>query len=508
MFVEEKEIPLDKEEQLMIKKNVIPNQNLELHKGIINRYNRDIKQYNKSVEPTTRMIKYKEYEKYRNLPRINTNNLQERVLYSKIQDVVDLKNVEVKPDLEGFDNLKDKIKEDLEKFNQRFLNSMQKDLESVKKRMTKIDKIKYNNVVREIGNIREEGDLNKFKEQRKKINDNMVEDVRKKKLINIDFYSDKRIFIESFKTCMKSNMSEIYDKKIIDEYKMIDKTFVIKNNLKNVFQSLSKYEDKEFIKDVNNKENVIVNNSNKDKISKNNQLNIKESNSKIVKKGNLLNSNSSNQIDTSSSVREKSRSFLAKLKDILIRILTYLFQNNIRVDVIMEKNPFAQGPLSREKSYLYFESIKTNNTRGLSILLSQDPSLVFDFDFIGQTGYHWCAKRNNWECLNILISYGCHVNLYDNFRRTPLFLAASNSQEDTMRILMNNEANPFIKDSSGKTAMDVIEHPRLKRLLLDHCERVSYMNNKNYFKQRVLAHHKKTMLQLFSKKKKIKLIED
>ena len=66
MFVEEKEIPLDKEEQILIKKNVIPNQNVELHKGIINRYNRDIRQYNKSVEPTTRMIKYKEYEKSSN----------------------------------------------------------------------------------------------------------------------------------------------------------------------------------------------------------------------------------------------------------------------------------------------------------------------------------------------------------------------------------------------------------------------------------------------------------
>lgn len=104
--------------------------------------------------------------------------------------------------------------------------------------------------------------------------------------------------------------------------------------------------------------------------------------------------------------------------------------------------------------------------------LKKDRKLLFDYDYFGQTCYHWAAKRNYNELLRELMIYGKHVNLYDNCKRTPLHLAASNNHFESAKILLENEASPYVKNINNETPIEVTTDLRIKKLIED-AEKVS-----------------------------------
>lgn len=200
---------------------------------------------------------------------------------------------------------------------------------------------------------------------------------------------------------------------------------------------------------------------------------------------------------------------IKKLRDVLVNSLGYLFQNNIHVQQFTTINPFPKYPYSREKSLLFFECIKINDVKGINHLIRQDRLILFDIDYFGQTGYHWAAKRNHLECLRELISWGKHINLYDFKNRTPLFLASMNNNADCVKTLLDNDANPFMKNVDGQCPMDVTTDPSVKNLLFECCESKNYLNHKNFFRQRVLKFHKEVISSYFLEeyKKKFEYIK-
>lgn len=67
---------------------------------------------------------------------------------------------------------------------------------------------------------------------------------------------------------------------------------------------------------------------------------------------------------------------------------------------------------------------------------------------------------------------GKHLNLMDNNSRTPLFLAAQNNHYESVRILLDNDASPFLKNIDGLTALDICKDIKIKKLI-EEAEKVS-----------------------------------
>lgn len=92
--------------------------------------------------------------------------------------------------------------------------------------------------------------------------------------------------------------------------------------------------------------------------------------------------------------------------------------------------------------------------------------------------------------LVFLIQKGNHINQYDNNRRTPLWLAAKNHHPRICEILLEKQANPFVENKEGRKPIDVTSDVNVKKVIGDYMDKYSWMNNKNFFKSKVLKHHK------------------
>eukprot|EP00731_Ephydatia_muelleri_P005062 Em0002g1238a len=87
------------------------------------------------------------------------------------------------------------------------------------------------------------------------------------------------------------------------------------------------------------------------------------------------------------------------------------------------------------------------------------PSAQAIFDscegLFGYTALHIAALNGHFDVLNFLLSKGGNPNLQSNNGSTPLHLAASRCRVECVRCLVRFNADPFVKDSSGRTAKQV-----------------------------------------------------
>ena len=70
--------------------------------------------------------------------------------------------------------------------------------------------------------------------------------------------------------------------------------------------------------------------------------------------------------------------------------------------------------------------------------------------------------------LDILLSFGKHHNQKDFKGRTPIYLAAVNNNKDMCKYLLDNNANPFLKDKDNKSPADVAGSMELKYFLMGY----------------------------------------
>jgi ankyrin repeat protein len=77
--------------------------------------------------------------------------------------------------------------------------------------------------------------------------------------------------------------------------------------------------------------------------------------------------------------------------------------------------------------------------------------------------------------VKLLLKYGAEVNVQANNQDSPLHDAAENNHYDVVKLLLNNGADPFVKNAYDRTPLDVCNLPRIRLLLEDairNCERV------------------------------------
>ena len=131
----------------------------------------------------------------------------------------------------------------------------------------------------------------------------------------------------------------------------------------------------------------------------------------------------------------------------------------------MENNPFQSKPFQLKNSPEFIEAVKYDKFDELENLL-RNPNLLFSYDYLQQTGFHWAAKRNKLRAARTMLIYGNCVNLFDINKMTPLALAAKNNKYEMCQLLCENGANPWIANIDGKRPCDLTTDMKIKSYLL------------------------------------------
>lgn len=181
---------------------------------------------------------------------------------------------------------------------------------------------------------------------------------------------------------------------------------------------------------------------------------------------------------------------IKKFKDTLIRILSFLYFNKVPIRQFHSRNPFNSLPFKSSKSNLFFEKIKLNDLDYVSLLLKYDNSLLFEFDYFGQSPFHWAAKRNYVSLLNLLLKFGSPINTFDHLKRTPLHLACLNEHVESIMVLLENEANPFFLDKFNNRPIDLTNNKKCVTVLLEYQDKYAVFNTRQFFKKKVIRYHK------------------
>ena len=88
-----------------------------------------------------------------------------------------------------------------------------------------------------------------------------------------------------------------------------------------------------------------------------------------------------------------------------------------------------------------------------------DAEVVIDGeDDEGETALHRCAVDGNESCIKLLLSRGANVNhVSEQSGTTALMCAAYGENAACVQLLLEHRADKSLRDSGGKTALDIAE---------------------------------------------------
>jgi ankyrin repeat protein len=131
-------------------------------------------------------------------------------------------------------------------------------------------------------------------------------------------------------------------------------------------------------------------------------------------------------------------------------IIRLLIQRGANVDA---KTEGLRHPVAYEVGLtpLHLATYRTN-IENVRTLVDIGKAKVNVKSSLGNTPLHKAASRENGERIaQFLIDRGAHVNVKDRRGQTPLHKAVACGLINTVKMLLNNGAIPFIQDSSGDT---------------------------------------------------------
>jgi ankyrin repeat protein len=169
--------------------------------------------------------------------------------------------------------------------------------------------------------------------------------------------------------------------------------------------------------------------------------------------------------------------------EILKSNLIFLRDNHITIEEFTKNNPINIKPFQFKESIDFLDAVKYDKFDVIENMLHNNKSLLFCFDYLHHTAFHWAAKRNKIKAMKILLTYGKCVNLVDNNKMTPLHLAAQNNFYDAVQILCDNGANPLMENIDGKKPSELSSDFRI-RSFLNSAEDMFPIGLKNRIKQK------------------------
>ena len=168
------------------------------------------------------------------------------------------------------------------------------------------------------------------------------------------------------------------------------------------------------------------------------------------------------------------------------QIIKLLYKKNTlisgnKVLQIMDENLKPCLNRNEESKYL-FQALTAGDEAEVRREIYKHPILIFDTDLFGQTPLHICAKKNIYNLIPLFVIMGANIDAQDQGGRTPLIIASENHCYESLVLLLNDIADPNIKDSLGRKAIDCTNDEVfvtiLKRVaLLHHLYQFSKIRN-------------------------------
>ena len=114
-------------------------------------------------------------------------------------------------------------------------------------------------------------------------------------------------------------------------------------------------------------------------------------------------------------------------------------------------------PHNQRTSIIFIQAIRDKNYNKVIEMVQNNFLLALDFDDFNQTPLHWCAKRNLYQCISLIVSKGANINAKDLGGRTPMHIAVKNNAIESLEVILYELGNPLIKDNMGLMPIDYSE---------------------------------------------------
>jgi len=86
-------------------------------------------------------------------------------------------------------------------------------------------------------------------------------------------------------------------------------------------------------------------------------------------------------------------------------------------------------------------------------MLRFDPSLVRVRDRMGWTAFYMCSRRERYDAMRFLLTYGADINLLERGYESPVHFAANSNSAELMRFLISHGADVDLKDKNDRTPL-------------------------------------------------------
>ena len=163
-------------------------------------------------------------------------------------------------------------------------------------------------------------------------------------------------------------------------------------------------------------------------------------------------------------VKYTKKEILSRMKKCIIKAAIHFKRLSITLNDLYTKY-LINDP---EKNEIYLnkliESIKYKNLEKANLILDEYKFLVLHYDVFKQTPLHWASKRNVYQLISKIVSYGADVDSLDQVGYSSLHLAIINNNFESVVFLFLNYASPFIKDKYGKKPIEYCKNYKMEIL--------------------------------------------
>lgn len=146
---------------------------------------------------------------------------------------------------------------------------------------------------------------------------------------------------------------------------------------------------------------------------------------------------------------------LKKWITVMVKCAIHFRHLDIDIKDFYSKNKKVAEPYKHEKAFELFLTVKRKDKTKFVKLIREDKSLVYDFDHFNQTILHWIAKKNLYDWISFAVKNGAVINALDYTGRTPLHVACSRGNLQSVMVFLYEMAYPFYKDNNRKAPIDL-----------------------------------------------------
>jgi ankyrin repeat protein len=129
------------------------------------------------------------------------------------------------------------------------------------------------------------------------------------------------------------------------------------------------------------------------------------------------------------------------------KIIKKMHRLGLTPDNILSKWPYPMRAFELPDTAIFLKAVKTEAWKTVSDMLEFEPKLVQQYDFVGQTALHLCAKRGLYKMMSFLIFKKANFDNEDNQGKTALMYALELDDLIAVKILLSAGAYPWSQNT-------------------------------------------------------------